>query len=380
MVYVESQVNCQTAASALGLGDTRANVRSYSTSVFPPFCSFIAGYELELNGADSTTSCSSLKQCVCGLAVPSPPPSPLVPGGFALVTSGSCRSAGMDFVTTTEECKSAASALGLYHSGYVSDQAYMYSGRGKPPFCYSQNSGYNYHSLYLNGPEYVDPTYSYYSTGSCSAYYQCICGMATPSPPAPPRAPGGYALVTFGSCSDAGMGYVTTVEECRSASSALGMGSNWVSTSSSSEVPPACYSVYGNTYLGPAGSTAKCSSRYQCICGPSPPPAPPGYAVITTGSCLTAGMGYITTQYECTYAASRVGLVYRSFLGDRAYSSGPSGVPPFCHSAGWSYYYLYLSTGYGSCSTEYKCICGPAPSPPPPPPLPPSLFRKWVVY
>ena len=110
----------------------------------------------------------------------SPPPPPMSPGylqmadGYYMIESGSC---GGALISTTSECNSAATALGLPH---ITVDYTHYAVTNYPPGCVFLGF-----SLYGFGGG---------SSGSCSSLKRCICMLKSPpspptSPPSPPPPP-----------------------------------------------------------------------------------------------------------------------------------------------------------------------------------------------
>ena len=91
----------------------------------------------------------------------------MAPGGFGLVTDGTCASHGGAPIMTAADCEYAAGQL----AGVADTTAYNYtrSYSNFPPFCYYV---YGFLEFNSNGG----------NTGSCSFSYQCLCSPPRVSP------------------------------------------------------------------------------------------------------------------------------------------------------------------------------------------------------
>lgn len=105
-----------------------------------------------------------------------------------------------------------------------------------------------------------------------------------PAPPSPPPfAPGGYALITSGTCGSAGLYPVVSPAACESAANGLGLAPRTTRTGWEPAVPSFCwwwgsYATDGTKYIFLNSndlSTANCSIVYQCLCSATAPPPPP---------------------------------------------------------------------------------------------------------
>ena len=328
--------DCEQAAGALGL-QVYSAINIVSDYYYPKHCSYYAsgsssGY-LYMNEYEGTASGGSSYgyQCICRLiatppqapppppAPPRPPPPlsppswpptppsvpppphspspPFVPGGFALTPSESCcAGAGLFSVTLVADCERAANALGLQSYSAIR----IVSDYHPPKHCSFSSYGSSSGDLYMN---------RYWGTASSgrSYGYQCICRLTAtppqaPPPPHPPRAPGGYVLVTDAAdCTAAGLFHITRQEDCQAAAAALGLSSSGIQTIPDyPEYKPshcswAFYTSDGNVESqgslilnarSPSATSPACtdgalySYAYRCLCGsmassassPSPPP------------------------------------------------------------------------------------------------------------
>ena len=162
-----SQEECESAAAALGLSDTTADVMTYLSYSDPPYC-VLHGWSLDSgslrfnnkpmwrrNGQiNNDLRCRSSYQCICsGMAAPPSPP--LAPGGYMVIERGTCESHDLRPLTSLVECESAAAALELSDTtAYVRDYSH------DPPHCNTYNGYY----LVLNTATS--------STRGCSSYLQ----------------------------------------------------------------------------------------------------------------------------------------------------------------------------------------------------------------
>lgn len=264
---------------------------------------------------------------------PPAPPTPMAPGGYRLISSGTCASAGSAPIMSDDisDCVIAVAALGLtgssnsyYQNGFsneLSDDYCTATNGGcyhRPRGCYKHGNLFKYNRCYPNDLGGEPCSYE------CTATYPCLCGPANPPPAAPPPP---------------------------------------------SRPPP------------PPSPPSAPPSPPSPPLPPSSPPLPPLHLIATSGDCASLEQRPITTMAECEQAAILMGNpVTTATRADHQYR--PFGCYRRVNSDYMHIVALYLNLYHSSqpegthnrpCSNEFWCFCKqPYPSPPPALPSPPS--------
>ena len=173
--------------------------------------------------------------------------------------SRSCVSAGMSYVTSAAECRVAALALQLYDSSSVSHTTLDIDWTSGAADSYVAYCALHLPALELSLSQSGPPLHFNHnsaSSRSCTYPNACIClvdsSELSPPPSPPPPSPPSYMQISSGSsCLSAGASDVTSLGQCRSAASTLGLRSDFGLIAISAANIPRRYRDCGRTVAAP---------------------------------------------------------------------------------------------------------------------------------